>query len=247
MTGRRGAVAAGTQPAFPPPARVAELLPDLDQRPPSGLTITGGPEPWLLGFTSQVDNVGAGPLVISGERTTGSKTMLASQRVLLANGRWHAEREVARLRYTNAASHHHWHLLRVVSYELRSLDGSTLVRDRKSGFCLADHYGTAPRDFDRHARYLGTCGQYEPEATSILEGTSLGFTDRYPAFFHGQNLDITYVPAGTYVLVHRANPYLELYELRYENDAASVRIRLTWRGRTPSVRILRRCPATASC
>ena len=51
-----------------------------------------------------------------------------------------------------------------------------------------------------------------------MQGTSVGFTDRYPAFFHGQNVEITHVPPGDYVLVHRANPNLYLRELRYEKQ-----------------------------
>jgi hypothetical protein len=52
------------------------------------------------------------------------------------------------------------------------------------------------------------------------------------------------VPAGIYVLTHRVNASIEL---RYDNDAASVRIRLRWRAGYPRVRVLRSCPATANC
>jgi hypothetical protein len=78
-------------------------------------------------------------------------------------------------------------------------------------------------------------------------GTSPGFTDRYPAFFHGQHVDVTGVPAGVYDLTHRVNAAMQLHELRSENDAASVRLRLTWRNGTPSVRVLRSCQASARC
>ena len=85
--------------------------------------------------------------------------------------------------------------MRFDSFELRTLDGRTLVRDRKSGFCLADHWGAAPGRYPgRHPVFLGDCDQFHPEATHVLMGTSPGYTDRYPAFFHGQNIDITGVP-----------------------------------------------------
>jgi Lysyl oxidase len=133
-------------------------------------------------------------------------------------------------------------------FELRTPDGRTIVSDRKSGFCLADHYGIAPGTWpDRRPRFLGDCEQGNPHATYVLEGTSRGYTDRYPAFFHGQNVDITRVPPGIYVLVHRANPNLLLHELRYENDAASVRIRIGRQLGRPTVIVLRRCDASASC
>ena len=61
----------GSQPAWPPARRVRELLPDFDQRAPSGLVIAGGPGRWLLGFTSLVDNLGPGSSVLVGVRVTG--------------------------------------------------------------------------------------------------------------------------------------------------------------------------------
>jgi hypothetical protein len=47
--------------------------------------------------------------------------------------------------------------------------------------------------------------------------------------------------------MHRVNAELRLHELRYDNDAASVRVRLTWRNGAPSVRVLRTCQGTATC
>jgi Lysyl oxidase len=108
--------------------------------------------------------------------------------------------------------------------------------------------GAAPGRWPhRHPRFLGDCEQYNPAATHVVEGTSVGYTDRYPGFFHGQNVDITHVRAGVYDLVHVANPSMLLHELRYENDAASVRVRLAWRTGIPHVTVLRRCQATARC
>ncbi len=238
----------GSQPAWPPARRSRELLPDFDQRAPSGLVIAGGAGHWRLGFTSLVDNLGPGSSVLVGERTPGQPRMTGTQRVKLANGATRVYRNVAQFRYTNSPPHHHWHLMRFDSFELHTLDGRTLVRDRKSGFCLADHWGAAPGNYPgRHPVFLGDCDQFHPEATHVLMGTSPGYTDRYPAFFHGQNIDITGVPTGTYVLMHRVNATMNLRELRYDNNAASVRIRLTWHAGAPSVRVLRTCQATATC
>jgi hypothetical protein len=238
----------GWQPALPPPLHVRELLPDFDQRAPTGLVIAGGPGRWLLGFTSLVDNLGPGSSILAGIRSPGATRMAGTQHVRLANGATRTYRKVAQLRYTNSPPHHHWHLMRFDSFELRALDGRTVVRDRKSGFCLADHWGAAPGSYPgRHPVFLGDCEQYHPDATQVTMGTSPGFTDRYPAFFHGQNVDVTGVPAGVYDLTHRVNAAMQLHELRYENDAASVRLRLTWRNGTPSVRVLRSCQASARC
>jgi hypothetical protein len=237
----------GTQPAWHPAKRVQELLPDFAQRPPSGLEIAGGPGRWLLGFTSLVDNIGLGPSTFVGVRPKASKRMIGTQRVPLANGKVRTYSDVAQFRYTNSPPHHHWHLMRFDSFELRTLKGTTLVRDRKSGFCLADHWGVAPGHWpDRRPHFLGDCDQFQPEATHVVMGTTPGFTDRYPAFFHGQNVDITGVPGGVYDLVHRVNEAMRLHELRYDNDAASVRIRLRWTQGTPRVTVLRSC-YSATC
>jgi hypothetical protein len=238
----------GSQPAWAAARRVRELLPDFDQRAPSGLTIAGGPGRWLVGFTSLVDNVGLGPSIFVGVRPSGATLMDGTQRVLLANGRTRVYRSVAKFRYTNSPPHHHWHLMRFDSFELRTLAGTVLVRDRKSGFCLADHWGAAPGFWPgRRPHFLGDCEQFRPDATHVVMGTTPGYTDRYPAFFHGQNIDITGVPAGVYDLMHRVNATMLLRELRYDNDAASVRIRLSWVAATPHVTVLRSCNATPTC
>jgi hypothetical protein len=81
-------------------------------------------------------------------------------------------------------------------------------------------------------------------------GTSVGFSDRYHSRLDGQNVELTKVPPGRYVLVNRANPSVELRELRYENNAASVAIRIAWpRGRRsgPAVRVLATCPDSDRC
>jgi hypothetical protein len=242
------AVHEGQQPAWRPPKRVRELLPDFDQRAPTGLTIAGGPGRWLLGFTSLVDNIGIGPSELVGVRAPGQNRMIGTQRVHLANGKVRTYENVAQFRYTNSPPHHHWHLMRFDSFGLQTMNGLLLVRDRKSGFCLADHWGAAPGRWPgRRPHYLGDCEQFHPEATHVLMGTTPGYTDRYPAFFHGQNINITGVPNGIYVLTHRVNASMQLRELRYDNDAASVRVRLTWRAGYPTVRVLRKCPATATC
>ena len=43
------------------------------------------------------------------------------------------------------------------------------------------------------------------------------------------------------------NASMLLRELRYDNDAASVRIRLRWVAGYADGRVLRSCPATATC
>jgi Lysyl oxidase/WD40-like Beta Propeller Repeat len=223
-----------------------ELLPDFDQRPPFRLTMAGT----KLGFASATDNVGEGPIWVRGTRSLPSTPMNAQQLVRLSDGTVRSYEDAGRLRYTPETTHTHWHLLDFQRYELRTLAGELVVRDRKSGFCLADHYGHAASrvaEIFSGPRYLGNCAAYQPAAMSVEQGTSPGYTDLYPPHFHGQNLELRGIPEGTYVLVHRANADERLEELDYTNNAASLRIRLTWSGGTPDVETLRTCAGSAEC
>src|SRR5262245_21855483 len=64
------------------PVLSRELRPDLDQRPPSDLSIQASAGRYLLGFTSASDNVGLGPVSIVASRPSRAvPTMRAAQRV----------------------------------------------------------------------------------------------------------------------------------------------------------------------
>jgi hypothetical protein len=220
--------------------------PNLVQRPPTGLVVTAGAHGrWLLGFTSMVDNRGPGILWIRGTRHGNSPVMDVRQLVTLAGGATRVLPESGELHYTVAPPHYHWHFLGFDHYELRSAGAYTLVvRDHKSGFCIADHYGIALGVPHGLPRFLGNCAQFDPKARFVEEGSSVGYTDRYPANFHGQNLDITRVPAGRYWLVHRANPDFHLRETHYGDDAASLLVQITWPGGhagAPRIATLRTC------
>jgi dipeptidyl aminopeptidase/acylaminoacyl peptidase len=236
-----------------PVPRLAELLPDLDQQPPTELDVRPAKRGFRLWFTSAADNVGLGPFIVNGRRRSAGRPMRANQRVRLANGDLRTYPEVGIWRYNSSPDHAHWHLLDFQRYELRRLDGTLVVRDRKSGFCIGDRYGVAPgRIAGRISRpvFRGFCNSYQPAAGQVDGGTSVGYSDRYHSRLDGQNLDLTRVPAGEYLLVNRANPQLLIHEVRYENNAASLRVRITWprgRSRPPGVRVLATCPDSDRC
>jgi WD40 repeat protein len=229
-----------------------ELLPDLDQQAPADLVVIAREGRFFLGFTSAVDNLGPGPLRIRGRRPPGAAVMRADQVIELRRGGTRLVHAVGTLRYQAHPPHLHWHFQEFEIYELRRADHAIVGRDRKSGFCLVDRYGhTSVRVADTGPpRFLGNCGAGDPGLRRVEQGSSPGYVDRYPAFFHGQDVDVTAIPAGVYVLVHRANPTRRVREVRYSNDTASVRLRLSWpagRAALPHVTVLRRCPASEFC
>ncbi len=219
--------------------------PDFVQQPPSGLTIIRSGAHWLLGFTSLVDNRGPGVLWLRGRRPGGSSVMDARQLLEVAGGSPRVVENAGRLRFTVAWPHFHWHYLAFDRYELQRVgDGSVAVRDRKEGFCLADHYGIARGVPHGPPRFLANCERFNRGAGYVEEGTSVGYTDRYPAFYEGQSLDLTRLAPGTYRLVHTVNPDFHLRELRYDDNSASLLIRLSrpdGRGAAPHVATLRTC------
>ena len=136
-------------------------------------------------------------------------------------------------------------------YELRTAQGDRLVRpDRKTGFCLGDRYdaGDRPRK-PRSPVFTGDCNR-DPEALAVREGISVGYGDDYAPQLEGQYIDITGLPAGRYVLVHRVNRAGMLRERTRRNNASSALIELKWSSgavRTPSVTTSATCPDVDRC
>ncbi|MDX6477334.1 MAG: hypothetical protein QOH95_2845 [Gaiellaceae bacterium] len=199
-----------------------ERLPNLVELPPASLEIqaTGGHD--FLRFTSTVENVGPGALVVVSTRVS-SDAPFASVQVL---GARRVPVHVA-LRYRRSGGHDHFHLVGFQRYELRDGSGHLLARDHKAGYCLGDR---RPAGGER-PRWTGSCGRGRPGALQIAQGLSPGFADPYASDLGGQSLDVTGLPAGEYVLVNLANPSRALRESAYGDDAASVRFVL---GRPPA-------------
>lgn len=229
-----------------------ELLPDLDQRAPYDVAVTLVDGAWRLGFASATDNIGDGPLWLRGVRATPTE-LRTDQVITLRDGGTRVVRRVGRMRYEYHSPHFHWHFKPFVRYELRAAaDHRLLVRDRKSGFCLIDRWSRALTKVPgvRPPRFTSNCAERNRGVRVVEQGSSRGYSDVYPAFYHGQDIDLTGVPDGRYVLVHRANPERRIRELRYGNDAASVLLRLRrpgGPGTRPVVRVLRVCEHTEFC
>ena len=229
-----------------------ELLPDLDQVPPGAISVVERDGRERLVFLSAVENVGAGPLVVSGRRTAAEQNMHAIQLVRRFDKSTETVPLRARLRFVVSETHRHWHLLGFETYELRTVAGRTLGRDNKTGFCLGDRYdaqrstrlpGEPPR-----AVWTQECGRGQSERRRILEGISPGFGDDYVPLLEGQYIDVTGLAPGRYVLVHRVNANRDIRESRYVNNAASALLELARNpGGKPSIKIIRVCPDAPTC
>jgi hypothetical protein len=235
---------------------VDDLLPNLTQAVPNELSgRTGGTAAaprFFLGFESAAGNLGVGPLLVLGRRPGAEQKMTLRQRILRSDG---TERTVplrATLQYVRSRGHSHWHVLGFMRYELRNVEGVQVVKDRKTGFCLGDRYrveralpGRAPSP-----KFSDRCGKGAPGLRSIREGISVGWGDNYLPHLEGQELEITSLAPGRYVLVHRVNPSRDLRESDYTDNVSSMAIELGWPGghkQPPRIDVVGRCPGTAAC
>jgi hypothetical protein len=250
-------VAVAAQANRGPGAGVARHLPDLDQEAPSDLRLsTVGPpghRSYRLGFRSAVRNVGAGALVIRGQRWGAGATMTADQLIELADGTREVVRNVGSMEFVRSPDHRHWHYLGFDRYELRRKGsaGAAVVRDRKSGFCLGDRYRVTavslPHEAPPEKVFRGRCGLDATDLTDLEEGISVGYGDAYGAFLEFQELPLDGLPNGRYLLVHRVNADRKLRERSYANNAASVVLDLRWRQGVPYLRALDFCADSAAC
>jgi hypothetical protein len=234
-------------------SKAPELLPDLVQTPPRAVSVVQRGHEERLVFLSAVENAGGGPLVVAGSRKTRAHSdMSARQIVTRIDGSRSSYPLRARLRFIVSETHRHWHLLGFERYELWRPGGAVLGRDHKTGFCLGDRYDAhasvrIPGE-PRRAVWTQECGRGQPERLRILEGISPGFGDDYVPLLEGQYVDVTGLPAGRYVLVHRVNADRDLRESNYSNNASSVLVELR---RTESgkahVKIIATCPGTDEC
>ena len=231
-----------------------ERLPDLDQVAPYGLEVSrdrarGG---YRLGFGSAVNNLGAGPLIISGRRPRAAvPTMTADQLIERTGAPLAVVEDVGELRYVRSPDHEHWHLLGFERYELRRpARPAALVTDRKTGFCLGDRYAVRrPRLAARPANpvYTRRCGLRGTDRLAIVQGISVGYGDEYEPNLEGQSLSLRGLEDGRYLLVHRVNVDRAIRESDYTNNASSLLVSLRRREGRPSVRVLRKCPGSARC
>jgi hypothetical protein len=232
----------------------SDVLPDLVQAVPFGLTATRDGDRFRLGFGSAVSNVGEGPLIVEAWRSsTSAPAMRARQVIAREVGGWRRNGPVGELRYVVAETHQHWHLLPFDAYELRRAGGGPPVAARKSGFCLGDRFREAsvpPLEAAAAPFYRGNCGLGDRGLRALREGISTGFGDDYQPTLEGQSFDVTGLPAGEYVLSHEVNAGRRLRESDYRNNAASLRISLAWPqgpAQAPAVATLASCPATRDC
>ncbi|MFD9700830.1 lysyl oxidase family protein [Lentzea sp. NPDC059081] len=230
-----------------------------------------------LRFTTAIDNVGDGPLLLHAHRgSTATETMKVRQAVQsgvdgsIARTFGEARRATrSSAYYEPAPTHEHWHLLHFEYFQLRTPGGDVVVTDRKNGFCIGDRYRVPgdlphrPTDDETPAGQLARsldghmCGHHDPSAVDTMFGISVGSGDDYRKEVDFQWLDLTRVPSGVYDVVNTVNSDRALLEKDYDNNTSSIAISLQWPDgaanppsridTAPQVRLIRSCPGRVRC
>ncbi|MFI1822283.1 lysyl oxidase family protein [Lentzea sp. NPDC020367] len=247
-----------------------------DAQAPNGECVTSGEiRAVRIRFTTAMDNVGEGPLMLHGRRPDRTSDEMSVRQAFQTSrggpipGTYDDARRATAtsMYYEPTPTHLHWHLMGFARMQLRTPGGRTVVADRKNGFCLGDRYRNAdagplpdaasPEGQLAERLKKSNCGRNDPDATEMFEGISAGSGDDYRKGVDFQWLDLTNVTSGTYDLVNTVNSDRTLVESRYDNNSSSISLSVQWPGgakrrpavitEAPAVTLLRSCPGQERC
>jgi hypothetical protein len=231
------AIAAGAveNPCAGPEARRL-LCPNLRIAPPSEIYAEEVGGHVLLRATSDVQSRGKGPMELHGRRD-GRRSMSTNQRIYEKDGGHITVPSEAKLRFTYVGTYFggsYWKVHQLAHFELRRVgpDGSVgeVVRTSpKLNYCLRDLTHTRPGRRSPSSWVYPGCNQ-NPFQDRVTLGTSVGWSDVYPAAYHQQWIDVAGL-RGCFAYRMIVDPTEALFESN-ENDNMSQRlVRLPYRGR----------------
>lgn len=210
----------------------AELLcPNLRMSKPSHLVISkslSGRR--LLHAKSSVNSRGQGPMEIRGIRIPGTRLMRVNQRIHRKGGGKLVIPTQGRLAfYPVPGQYRYWKFRDAARFEIWTVDGQGLPKTQirtgpKFYYCLRDLERTKPsRHSPRHRVYPG-CNQ-NPNKRGVVLGTSVGWSDIYPAEYHEQYVNVTGLH-GCFAFYMEADPKNHLRESNENDNRSRVLVRL---------------------
>ncbi|MGZ6545894.1 MAG: lysyl oxidase family protein [Actinomycetota bacterium] len=216
------------------------IMPDLVALPAWGITLQHDRRTRrdFLDFGATIWDKGPSPMDIEGFRQPGKPTMDAWE-YFYSNGIPVGRAQAGTMTYDALPGHQHWHFEQFARYTLLDANQQTIVRSRKTGFCLAPTDAidlTVPNAlWTPYSIGLSTaCGG--EGALWVREALPVGWGDTYYQSLPGQSFDITDLPNGTYYIQIAANPAGLLMEGSTMNNTEIRRVVL---GGRPGHRTLR--------
>jgi lysyl oxidase len=214
------------------------LCPNLRIGPPSELYVQyAGGGHVLLRATSDVRSRGRGPMELRGRRD-GWHSMRTNQRIYRAGGGHITVPSGATLHFTDVGTYFggsYWKVHQLARFELRRVrgDGSlgaVLRTSPKLNYCLRDLQRTQPSHRSPENRHYPGCNQ-NPYRDRVTLGTSVGWSDIYPAAYSKQWIDVAGL-RGCFAYTMTVDPKHHLFESNERDNTSSVRVRLPFPGHT---------------
>jgi hypothetical protein len=188
-----------------------------------------------LRATSNVKSRGRGPMELHGSRD-GRRRMRVAQRIHRKGGGRLVMPTRATLHFTDVGAYFggsYWKVHQLARFELWRVDANRRPVRRvrvgpKLNYCLRDLERTRPgRRSPSSAHYPG-CDQ-NPFADAVTLGTSVGWSDIYPADYDKQWIDVSGL-RGCFAFVMRVDPLNLLYESNERDNHSRRLVRLPYRG-----------------
>lgn len=238
LSGSAFAGAAPTESPCEGPRAQTLLCPNLRIGPASEMYVQdSGPGRVLLRATSDVRSRGLGPMELRGTRD-GHRTMRTVQRIYRRGGGHLDVRGGATLRFAGVGAYFggfYWKVHELARFDLRRVlpDGSLggVVRTSpKLNYCLRDLELTRPGKRAPNGRHYPGCDQ-NPYQDRVTLGTSVGWSDIYPASYHQQWINVAGL-RGCFGFEMIVDPKDLLFESDEEDNTSVRTVRLPFTGET---------------
>jgi hypothetical protein len=216
------------------PEAASLLCPNLRIGPPSDLYLQSGYGRLLLRATSDVRSRGRGPMEVRGHRN-GWRAMRTTQRIYRAGGGHITVRSGAALRFTDVGEYFggsYWKVHQLARFELRRVGpegkaGDVVRVGPKLNYCLRDLERTRPGRRSPDNRHYPGCDQ-DPFRKRVTLGTSVGWSDIYPADYDKQWIDVSGLH-GCFAFVMTVDPQHLLFESNEDDNTSQRLVRLPFR------------------
>jgi hypothetical protein len=234
--GTAAAQSGGTAPApGQPPVRAdnpclderAERLrcPDLVIWRPYGLYYRRVGRQLRLHAGNSIVNQGTGPLEVKGRRL-GPRSMTVTQRIRARAGGVRNYPSPGHLAFKFIPGQgSYWKFRNAARFEIWSLDSENRLARRvrlgpKLIYCLRDLNKRFHNRWSPRSRHFPGCSQDANLRTRVL-GTSVGWSDDYPASYHEQWIDVAGL-RGRFAFFHVVDPLDHLHESNERNNRSPI-------------------------
>jgi hypothetical protein len=213
------------------PERKQLLCPNLRMSRPSNLFISTSPSGRrLLHAQSSLNSRGEGPMELHGIRIPHTRLMRVNQIIYRRGGGKLVIRTTGRLAfYPVPGQFRYWKFRDAARFEIWTVDSHhRALRQIRIGpkfyYCLRDLQRTKPSGHSPHHFHYPGCNQ-DPYKQRVTLGTSVGWSDIYPADYNQQYIDVSGLH-GCFAFYMEADPKNHLRESNEKDNNSRTLVRL---------------------